>query len=150
MATIYLAARYSRREELCGYKEELERRGHKVPARWLLGEHQAHGLEAARAVQCDGPIPSEQAVHFANDDVDDIWDSDIMINFTEHPRTSASRGGRHIEYGIHLALKWSDPARRLFIVGPLENVFHTLEDVDGRFHDFAGFLAALDDGRVNL
>lgn len=37
---IYLAARYSRREELCGYRSELEARGHRVQARWLNGEHQ--------------------------------------------------------------------------------------------------------------
>jgi len=37
---IYLAARYSRREELAAYRTELEALGHTVQARWLNGEHQ--------------------------------------------------------------------------------------------------------------
>ena len=37
---IYLASRYSRREELCRYRSELEDQGHTVQARWLNGEHQ--------------------------------------------------------------------------------------------------------------
>ncbi|HZZ79637.1 MAG TPA: hypothetical protein VFE62_14045 [Gemmataceae bacterium] len=37
---IYLAARYSRRVELCGYREQLRAMGHTVDAVWLNGEHQ--------------------------------------------------------------------------------------------------------------
>lgn len=51
--SVYLAARYGRREELCRYKSDLEAAGYQVPARWLLGEHHVHGLEAARAVEAD-------------------------------------------------------------------------------------------------
>lgn len=36
----YLAARYSRREELCGYRSQLENDGHTVTGRWLNGSHQ--------------------------------------------------------------------------------------------------------------
>lgn len=41
---IYLAARYSRRLELCGYREQLRAAGHKVQAVWLDGEHQISDL----------------------------------------------------------------------------------------------------------
>ena len=40
MTAYYLAARYSRREELCGYRADLQRLGIEVPARWLNGSHQ--------------------------------------------------------------------------------------------------------------
>jgi len=145
--TFYLAARYSRREELCAYKADLEARGHRVPARWLLGEHQVHGLEAARAVENDGPIPADQAVLFAQDDVEDLLSADVVVSFTTEPwsGTGSTRGGRHVEFGIALGIRRSGgEARRLFIVGPLENVFHALPEVDGRFDEWASFLAHLD------
>lgn len=152
--TFYLAARYSRREELCVYKAALEERGHEVPARWLLGEHQVHGVEAARAVEGDGPVPAEQAVLFANDDIEDILAADVLVAFTEPPRSGASRGGRHVELGIGLGLRTSgsmSSGPTLLTVGPLENVFHALPTIDGRFNDFTELLDALDaaDGKVH-
>jgi len=147
--SFYLAARYGRREELCAYKADLEARGHDVPARWLLGEHQVYGTEAARAVQAGGPVPAAQAFVFAEDDMEDLLAADVVVNFTEPPRSTASRGGRHVEFGIALGLRraasaFDDQLRRLFIVGPLENVFHALPEVDGHFDDWDGFLAHLD------
>jgi len=143
--TFYLAARYSRREELCAYKADLEARGHRAPARWLLGEHQVHGLEAARAVENDGPVPADQAVLFAQDDVEDLLASDVVVSFTTAPRSGATRGGRHVEFGIALGIRRSGGTlRRLFVVGPLENVFHALPEVDGAFDTWTAFLAHLD------
>jgi len=146
--TFYLAARYSRREELCAYRSDLEARGHVAPARWLLGKHQVHGLEAARAVEADGPVPAEAARAFATDDIEDLLASDVLVAFTEKPRTPlASRGGRHTEYGIALGLRHVGVSdRRIFVVGPIENVFHALPEVDGRFDDWSGFLAFVDRG----
>jgi len=143
--TFYLAARYARREELSSYKADLEARGHRVPARWILGEHQVHGLEAARAVENDGPVPADQAVLFAEDDIEDLIAADVVVSFTTEPRTGSTRGGRHVEFGVALGIRRSGGAvRRLFIVGPLENVFHALPEVDGRFDEWTGFLAHLD------
>jgi len=143
--SFYLAARYSRRGELCSYRSDLEARGHVAPARWLAGDHQVHGLEAARAVEADGPVPADQALVFATDDIEDLLASDVLVAFTEKPRTPlASRGGRHVEYGIALGLRHAGVSdRRIFVVGPIENVFHALPEVDGRFDDWAGFLAFL-------
>lgn len=145
--TFYLAARYSRRLELCTYKSELQQRGHAAPARWLLGEHQAHGVEAARAVEDSGPVPAEQARLFASDDVEDVLAADVIIGFTEEPRSSATRGGRHVEFGIGLGLRRGGPAVHaptLVIVGPLENVFHALPEVDAAFDSWEDFLVAFD------
>lgn len=115
---IYLAARYSRREELNGYKRDLEQRGHEVTSRWLLGSHQiddaglsdeAHQVERQR---------------FAQEDWEDLQAADVVISFTEAPRSSSSRGGRHVEFGAALAL-----GKICVVVGPRENVFHCLPQV---------------------
>lgn len=132
--SVYLAARYSRREELCAYKAALEEAGYQVPARWLLGEHQVHGLEAARAVEADGPVPVDQAVLFAEDDIEDLLGADVIVSFTEAPRSGATRGGRHVEFGVALGLKRTGAGgHRIYLVGPIENVFHALPEVDARF-----------------
>jgi hypothetical protein len=146
----YLAGRYSRREELCVYKADLERKGYRVPARWLKGEHQVHGVEAARLVEADGPVPVGEAVLFAEDDVEDLLASDVLINFTEEPRSGNPRGGRHVELGIALGLRRAGNKRpTIYVIGPLENVFHALPEIDGRFDDWGGFLAFLDGAIVN-
>jgi hypothetical protein len=40
MSRVYLAARYSRREELCRYADDLRAIGHTITSRWLDGNHQ--------------------------------------------------------------------------------------------------------------
>ena len=84
--TIYLAGRYVRREELCRYADDLRAAGHEVTSRWLLGEHQWDGgaVEIARAYE-NGENPPE-AVGFAQDDVEDLARSEVVISFTETPR----------------------------------------------------------------
>ncbi|MDP2652579.1 MAG: nucleoside 2-deoxyribosyltransferase [Candidatus Omnitrophota bacterium] len=120
---IYLAARYSRREELLAYKADLEAIGHTVPARWLLGEHQVH--DGALEVEAATESMPDVARLFAEDDVADLQAADLLIAFSEPPRASGnSRGGRHVEFGM--ALAWGKP---IIIVGPAENVFHTLPQI---------------------
>jgi len=119
MAKIYLAARYSRRVELLGYRADLEALGHTVTSRWLNGSHQMSdaGLseEGTRA----------QRERFATEDWADLRAAEWMIAFTEEPRVSNSRGGRHVELGA--ALAWG---QRVIVCGPRENVFTCLEQVE--------------------
>jgi hypothetical protein len=61
---------------------------------------------------------------FATDDFDDVIVADIVVAFTEQPRASTSRGGRHVELGI--ALGTGTP---VMVVGPRENVFCWLPEV---------------------
>ena len=119
---IYLAGRYSRREELCLYRDEAQSLGYVVTSRWLDGEHQLHP-HPEKVDGHDGQTPFE-AEPFARDDFHDVLRADIVILFTEPPRSTASRGGRHVEFGIGLAAR-----KELWIVGPRENVFHTLHFV---------------------
>lgn len=116
---IYLAARYSRREELCGYRTQLEALGHTVTGRWLNGNHQIDdqglSVEAKRS----------ERERFATEDRDDVLAAEMLIAFTEEPRSSNSRGGRHVELGIALGR-----GMRVAIVGPRENVFCCLPEVE--------------------
>ena len=122
---IYLAARYSRRAELLEYAGELREAGHEVTSTWLQGEHQlANRYNTAGAVEAATDTVPMVARPFALADYADVWAADIVVSFTEAPRSGASRGGRHVEFG--LALAWN---KTVLVVGPRENVFHTLPQV---------------------
>ena len=60
------------------------------------------------------------AAQFAVEDLNDLSGSDGLVAFLEPPRT-ATRGGRHVEFGVALALK-----KPVLLVGPRENIFHTM------------------------
>ena len=120
---IYLAARYSRLAELQDYASNLRAIGYEVNARWLLGDHQAHeGADKVEAATVSVPIEGRA---FAMEDYADVLVADMLIAFSEEPRSDlATRGGRHVEFG--LALAWD---KQIIVVGPRENVFHTLPRV---------------------
>lgn len=141
---IYLAGRYSRRLELCGYREELQKLGLAVTSRWLNGEHQlsrdglklgAIGEEYVEAGNDQEAAALRQ--FFAKEDMEDVRAADLVIAFTEAPRAEASRGGRHVELGM--AIAWG---KTIWIVGPRENVFCWLPDIDN-FETFAVPLSLL-------
>lgn len=115
---IYLASRYSRREELCRYADELRAMGYEVTSRWLAGNHQIDdaGLSAEAAI--------EDGTRFALEDWDDLMTADVCISFTEEPRSTSSRGGRHVEFGAALAA-----GKVSIVIGPRENVFHCMPNV---------------------
>lgn len=133
---IYLAARYSRREELCIYRDQLRAIGHDVQARWLDGKHQlsdkgvpiGDGGEALVEGVDDGSTQVQNAelrAKFACDDWEDVTGAEVVVSFTEPPRSNASRGGRHVEFGIALARE-----SRVIVVGYRENIFHWLPQVE--------------------
>lgn len=125
---IYLAARYSKRLELCELKSHIESLGHTITSRWLLGGHQWNGM--ASAVWSDeqeaaGIIPPA-AVRFAQDDIEDIGACDCLIAFPDTPREpSTSRGGMHVELGYALGI-----GKRIIVCGIRQNVFHLLPEVE--------------------
>lgn len=132
---VYLAARYSRREELCGYRDQLSTLGLLVQARWLDGGHQISesgapiGEAGEALVEGDTGGSSAEAAalraKFAADDWEDVTSADIVISFTEPPRSKATRGGRHVEFGVALAR-----GVRVIVVGYRENIFHWLPQVE--------------------
>jgi hypothetical protein len=123
----YLAARFIRLDEMNEYAKDLRSLGHTVDCRWLQGLHQLH--PAAEKIDLwDGKnkvqeVPMD-AQPFALDDVEDISKSEALIAFTEKPYAEKGSGGRHVEFGIALALH-----KPIIIIGHRENVFHTLPKV---------------------
>jgi len=136
---IYLAARYTRRLELCQYWHELESMGHSVTSRWLNGSHQINS--AGLPLGDEGELAVESgdhcAAHFAQEDIADVYAADLMIAFTEQPRSGHSRGGRHVELGLAIARE-----KPILIVGPRENVFCWLPKIR-HFTDWTSCLAVL-------
>ena len=128
----YLAARYSRRTELVAYRDDIESWGGVVTSRWLEGNHQISDGEEANP---------KDARTFAVEDRDDVLAADYVIAFTEEPRATNSRGGRHVELGIALGA-----GKRVIVVGPRENVFVWLPSVkhfDGWGEDIEFFLGGV-------
>ncbi|HET7326985.1 MAG TPA: hypothetical protein VFJ14_06815 [Nocardioidaceae bacterium] len=117
---IYLAARYSRHDEMQGVRAVLEALGHTVTSRWI-DQHGGEQLESATAEVLN--IDPESVAHFGEDDIEDLDEAEAVISFTSPD--GGGKGGRHIEFGM--ALAWG---KRLVIVGPRENIFHTLPEVD--------------------
>lgn len=146
MLKFYLAARYSRRLELCGYREDLATLGIEVTSRWLNGSRQLdnQGIpitdEGERRFEDGDPSVDHLREHFATEDMADVLVAGTLVAFTEEPRVSSSRGGRHVEPGMALAA-----AKRVVVVGPRQNVFCWLPQVD-HYGKWADFLASLASG----
>lgn len=143
---VYLAARYSRLEELRTYRAWCERAGIEVTSRWLDGDHQILdgqllGADDAEVIEGDSQHADAVALRkrFAREDWEDLKRADLVVSFTEPPRSNASRGGRHVEFGA--ALAWGI---RCMVVGPRENVFHCLDAVEvfDTWHDASAALTA--------
>lgn len=114
---VYLASRFSRIEELRGYKAELEAEGVTVTSRWLLGGHEWVGTD-------DDDIPVSELARFAAEDLEDLEAADVLVCFTEPPRSGPARGGRHVEFGWALA-----QGKPIIVCGYRENVFYCLPAV---------------------
>ena len=131
MAKVYLAARYSRRQEMLGVRDVLEAFGHEITSRWINSDHQVD--DKGLSVEAE----HSERVRFAIEDWKDLQDADWVLNFTEPPRSTNSRGGRHVELGGALAL-----GKRCIVIGPRENVFHCLPQVE-LFKTWRDFVAAV-------
>ncbi len=75
---------------------------------------------------------------WAVEDLSDLSAADTLIAFTEYPNSEGrGRGGRHVEYGYAMAVGCD-----LIVVGPRENVFHSLRKVR-QYPDWPTCLEAL-------
>ncbi len=125
---VYLASRYSRRDELVRYAGLLRTIGIEVTSRWVEIEEAWSGPEETAGVV------------YATTDLEDVLEADTIICFTEEPRAKVpfySRGGRHVEFGIAIG-----QAKRLIVVGPRENIFYMLTRIE-QFDDFISALKML-------
>lgn len=121
--TVYLAARYSRYQEMQGYARALQGLGCVITSRWIQGDHQVSDLELGD-LDVGAEASQEKREQFAWEDVQDLRQASVMINFTEPPRAGPTRGGRHVEFGLAYAY-----GKKILVVGHRENVFHCLPGV---------------------
>jgi nucleoside 2-deoxyribosyltransferase len=114
---IYLAAPYSRKDDMNVYAQELRDAGFTVTSRWLDENHPP-------SVQMTDLTPKEHR-QFARRDIHDVQSADAMVFFTD-PTKTILRAGRHVEFGIILGLNCiSDKVRSILVVGlEHENLFH--------------------------
>jgi hypothetical protein len=118
---VYLAARYSRNDEMRGVRDVLQALGYEITSRWIEDLGGKYGQGSFTAEQLNGD--PEYCERVARRDLEDIENADTVISFTS--AENGGKGGRHVEYGLALGL-----GKRLVIVGPRENVFHTLPAVE--------------------
>jgi hypothetical protein len=112
MLKIYLAARYSRRDEMRAYRETLHKNYNvQVTSHWLDEKSSATGNMG----------DEDDAFYWETAQVDlmDIDAAHVLVLFSENPLVGVPRGGRNVEFGY--ALK---AGKRIWVVGPKENVFH--------------------------
>lgn len=114
---IYLAARYSRRDEMRQIAYELEElHGHAVVSTWLM---EINPLNTKL-----GDDSPEFYRETAQTDLADIDKADTFVFFAEDPLVGVPRGGRHVEFGYAYAT-----GKRMVVIGAEENIFHYLTDV---------------------
>lgn len=99
---LYLAARFSRREEMEEKANILKRCGFDIVSRWVYGGEE--GLTREQIAMLD---------------LTDVDRADIVVSFTEPEGSYCPGGGRHTELGY--ALKGN---KKIVIIGDREQVFH--------------------------
>ena len=125
---VYLAARYSRNAEMRGVRDVLEALpagkgyGYKVTSRWIDLHSDVVGDFSSSFTADTLNTTPELCAPLGQHDLDDIDRADWVINFT---CGSGGKGGRHVEFGYAHA-----KGKRLIVVGPRENVFHSLGSVE--------------------
>jgi len=117
---VYLAAAWSRREEIRGYAKLLADQGVNVQARWLDQEPD---------FPADGVIRSKYLQSRAELDVDDVRECDVLVRFSDDlsPATVPSRlasGARMFEMGLAWSL-----GKKIIVVGGTQCVFDYLRDI---------------------
>lgn len=112
---IYLAARFDRRDELRGYRDDLVAQGHVVTSRWLDEEGQEES--ANPDILAENP---DKYVQFAEKDIKDIIAAELLVMFTSVE--GGGWGGHHTEFGFALGR-----IKPVAIIGPRVNVFHAFE-----------------------
>lgn len=116
LPSIYLCGRYARRDELNGYRRELEARGFVVTSRWLD--------EKGPDIMLHRDQYGDRMAHDAAVDLADIMAADLIVQFSDEPVEvspfpNAARGGRHFELGFAFAT-----GLHCLVCGPRENIFH--------------------------
>ena len=129
----YLTAGFSRKDEIAAKCKELESLGVTVTATWPWEPVASH----TTLDQCSDSYLRGTALV----DIADIDAADTVILFTQDPTKPFVRGGRMHEFGYA-----HGKGKSLIVIGPRENIFHYLPDVEV-FHSWEAFLEEIKNGR---
>lgn len=121
---VYLAALFSRKDEMATVADRLKSAGYGISCRWVYGGE-------------DGLTREEIAIL----DIEDLNQANAIICFTYPRGTMTSGGGRHVEFGYALAM-----GKECIIIGERENVFHHCPQVK-QFSSVDEFMEMYGDNR---
>lgn len=113
---IYLASRYSRKDEMRNRAEYLAGFGFTVTSTWLEEKYDPN-IKIT-------DIADDTNRELAAIDLYDIDRSDTLIFFAEDQNNQPPRGGRHVEFGYALARGLD-----IVVIGVKENIFHYLKPI---------------------
>lgn len=123
---IYIAARYSRKNEMREHAAALRGWGYDITSSWLAEAYDPNiTLDQLTLTENSG---------IAQVDLDDIVAADVMLFFAEDPLVGIPRGGRHFEHGFAYA-----QGLEMFVIGPKENIFHYMPNMK-HYETFKDFL----------
>lgn len=118
---VYLAAPYGMKDEMLCRANELRAAGVIITSSWLNEPH-------APTTQMHELTHEEHQV-YAIQDVKDVVTADVLV-FQTDPTKTIVRAGRHVEFGIAIAIGWLKRPMPIFVVGEdYENIFHHLPQV---------------------
>lgn len=117
---IYMAAQYAKKLEIANYAEQAEAVGIHVRADWL------EESEAPEATL--DSVSDKLKSRYAQQDWWDIGACDIFVFFSEPQDNQPPRGGRHVEFGMAIAL-----GKEIVVIGEPENIFHYLPGIKIEF-----------------
>lgn len=132
---VYLAARFSRKDEMRMLAQSLALQGVTVTSRWLK--------ETVPATAELSDLTPYYAREVSFDDIEDIRECDSFVLFTESPDEAFKRGGRHWETGFAYGI-----GKPVILCGPRENIFHFLPNVT-QLNDVTELKSFLAPERVN-
>ena len=124
---LYLAARYSRRNEMRSLAATLRCNGFAVTSRWLTEDE-----------PLDHKLGDQTPMFYtetARIDLEDIDKADTILFFAEDPLVGTPRGGRHVEFGYALGT-----GKRMVCIGGHENIFGFLPQVE-HFNSIESFIS---------
>lgn len=114
---VYMAARYSRKDEIAKYARLFRSQGIEVSSTWFDEPH-------TPTVQLSD-VSEVLLREYATRDLAEIDIANAFIFFSESDQTWNRRGGRHVEFGYALA-----SGKRILVIGPIENIFHHVRGVE--------------------
>jgi nucleoside 2-deoxyribosyltransferase len=118
---VYLAAGFSRKNEIAEKSQELENLGIKIVSTWTNDSEELDD----KIYDCQSSEDFCTLSELARKDENEIKRCDALVLFTQSPKIPFYRGGRMDEAGFARAL-----GKTILVCGPRENLFHYLPEIN--------------------